>query len=53
MYIKRKKNDSKISVIIPMYDVEKYLARCLSSIVNQTFKDIEIIFVNEGSINNS
>ena len=43
----------KISVIVPMYNVEKYLARCLNSIVNQTFKDIEIICVNEGSIDNS
>lgn len=39
----------KVSVIVPMYNVEKYLARCLESIVNQTLKDIEIICVNDGS----
>ena len=40
---------AKISVIIPVYKVEKYLAKCLDSIVNQTFKDLEIICVNDGS----
>lgn len=44
---------SKISVIIPVYNVEKYLAECLTSVVNQTFKDIEIICVNDGSTDNS
>lgn len=39
----------KISVIIPIYNVEKYLAECLDSVVNQTLKDIEIICVNDGS----
>lgn len=43
----------KISVIIPVYNVEKYLAECLTSVVNQTFKDIEIICVNDGSTDNS
>lgn len=43
----------KISVIIPVYNVEKYLPRCLDSIVNQTFKDIEIICVNDGSTDDS
>lgn len=43
----------KISVIIPIYNVEKYLARCLDSIVNQTHKDMEIILVNDGSKDNS
>lgn len=43
----------KISVIVPVYNVEKYLERCLESIVNQTFKDIEIICVNDGSTDNS
>lgn len=38
-----------ISVIIPVYNVEKYLSQCLDSVVNQTFKDIEIICVNDGS----
>lgn len=39
----------KISVIIPVYNVEKYLEQCLDSVVNQTLKDIEIICVNDGS----
>ncbi|PWB88333.1 glycosyltransferase family 2 protein [Methanobrevibacter thaueri] len=42
-----------ISVIIPVYNVEDYLSQCLDSICNQTFKDIEIICVNDGSIDNS
>jgi len=43
----------KISVIIPVYNVEKYLRQCLDSVVNQTLKDIEIICVNDGSTDNS
>ena len=39
----------KISVIIPVYNVEKYLKRCLESVTNQTLKDIEVICVNDGS----
>lgn len=44
---------AKISVIIPVYNVEDYLNKCLDSIINQTFKDIEIICVNDGSKDNS
>ena len=43
----------KISVIIPIYNVEEYLGQCLDSVVNQSFKDIEIICVNDGSTDNS
>lgn len=43
----------KVSVIVPVYNVEKYLRRCLDSLVNQTFKDYEIIIVNDGSPDNS
>lgn len=43
----------KISVIVPVYNTEKYLKRCLDSIVNQTFKDIEILIVNDGSTDES
>ncbi len=43
----------KISIIIPVYNVEKYLVRCLDSIINQTLKEIEIIVVNDGSKDNS
>ncbi|MDR3222515.1 MAG: glycosyltransferase [Methanobrevibacter sp.] len=46
-------NDIKISVIIPVYNKEKYLGECLDSIFNQTLKDIEIICVNDGSTDNS
>ncbi len=43
----------EISVIIPVFNVENYLKNCLDSIINQTFKDIEIICVNDGSTDNS
>lgn len=43
----------KISVVVPIYNVEKYLEQCLNSVCNQTFKDIEIICVNDGSTDNS
>lgn len=43
----------KISVIIPVYNTEKYLRKCLDSVVNQTYQDLEIIIVNDGSTDNS
>lgn len=43
----------KVSVIVPVYNVEKYLERCLNSILKQTLTDIEIICVNDGSTDNS
>ena len=43
----------KVSVIIPVYNVEQYIEKCLDSLVNQTLKDIEIIVVNDGSPDNS
>ena len=39
----------KVSILVPCYNVEKYLPQCLDSIVNQTLKDIEIIVINDGS----
>lgn len=39
----------KISVIVPVYNVEKYIVKCLSSVLNQTFKDFEIILINDGT----
>lgn len=43
----------KVSVIIPVYNVENYLEECMESIVNQTLTDIEIICINDGSSDNS
>ena len=43
----------KVSVIVPFYNVEKYIDKCLNSLVNQTLEDIEIIIVNDGSKDNS
>lgn len=42
-----------ISVIIPLYNVEKYLEKCLESVINQTLEEIEIICINDGSTDNS
>lgn len=43
----------KVSIVVPVYNVEKYLAECLDSIIQQTLEDIEIIIVNDGSTDNS
>jgi glycosyltransferase involved in cell wall biosynthesis len=50
---KRAKKATKVSVIVPVYNVEKYLAKCLDSLVGQTMKEIEIICVNDGSPDDS
>lgn len=39
----------KISIVVPIYNVEKYLKKCIESIINQTYKNIEILLVNDGS----
>ena len=46
-------NQFKVSVIIAVYNVEKYLRQCMDSVVNQTLHDIEIICVDDGSTDNS
>jgi len=44
---------TKVSIIIPVYNVEKYLEECLESVVNQTLREIEIIAINDGSTDSS
>lgn len=43
----------KVSIIVPVYNTQKYIEKCLNSLLNQTFKDVEIILVNDGSKDNS
>ena len=52
----RKENElmnEKITVIVPVYNVEHYLDKCLDSLINQTYKNLEIIVINDGSTDNS
>lgn len=42
-----------VSVIVPVYNVEKYLPRCLNSLVNQTYENLEILLVDDGSVDSS
>jgi len=46
-------NNPKVSIIIPIYNVEQYLRQCLDSVINQTFKDFECICINDCSMDNS
>lgn len=46
-------NDIKVSVVIPIYNVEEYLYECLESVANQTLKDIEVLMIDDGSTDNS
>lgn len=46
-------NSNLISIIVPVYNVEQYLSRCIDSLLNQTFQNIEIILVNDGSTDSS
>ena len=47
------KNSKRLSVIVPVYNVEQYLKRCVDSILNQTVTDLEIILVDDGSTDGS
>ena len=46
-------NNCKISVIITIYNMEQYLDKCIQSVINQTYKNLEIILVNDGSTDKS
>ena len=45
--------DTKISVIVPIYNVEKYVEECIHSILGQTYKNLEIILIDDGSTDSS
>lgn len=47
------KKEPLITVIVPVYNVEKYINRCIESIINQTYKNLEILFVDDGTPDNS
>ena len=50
--MKQTEEEIKFSVVLPIYNVEKYLNRCLDSVMNQTYKKLEIILVDDGSPDN-
>nr|WP_297939137.1 glycosyltransferase [uncultured Lachnoclostridium sp.] len=47
------KQDKLISIIVPIYNVERFLGQCIESIINQTYRNLEIILINDGSTDNS
>lgn len=47
------KGNYLVSIVVPIYNVEKYLERCLNSLINQTYKNIEILLINDGSTDES
>lgn len=47
------KNRPKVSIIVPVFNVEEYLSRCIESLINQTYENLEIILLNDGSTDRS
>ena len=47
------KNMTQVSIIVPVYNVKKYLRRCVDSILTQTFTDFELLLVDDGSTDSS
>ncbi|ECL3793893.1 glycosyltransferase, partial [Campylobacter jejuni] len=45
--------DKKVGIVIPIYNVEKYLDECLQSVIDQTYTNLSIVLVNDGSNDNS
>ena len=43
----------KVSIIVPVYNIEQYLEQCIDSIINQTYKNIEVLLIDDGSTDNS
>ena len=43
----------KVSIIVPIYNEEENLRKCIESLINQTYKELEIILINDGSTDNS
>lgn len=46
-------DNAKISIIVPVYNIEKYLEKSVDSLINQTYKNLEIILIDDGSSDNS
>ncbi|EHH1097380.1 glycosyltransferase, partial [Vibrio parahaemolyticus] len=43
----------KVSILIPVYNASKYLSVCLESVYNQTYSDVEVVIIDDGSVDNS
>ena len=46
-------NEYKVSVIVPVYNGEDYISKCINKLLNQTYKNIEVIVINDGSTDNT